>query len=59
MKYYAEINIKMSISIEAKNKKDFIEKVKNNIWDENNIDLDDSEIKNIKTIGENKNEIHI
>ena len=50
MKYYAEINIKMSISIEAKNKKDFIEKVKNNIWDENKIDLNDSEIKNIKTL---------
>ena len=50
MKYYAEIDIKMSISLKAENKKDFIEKVKNNIWDENNIDLDDSEIKNIKII---------
>ena len=49
-KYYCDVDIKFGgNSFEAKSKKDYIEKVKENFKQEFNIDLIDEEIKNIES----------
>ena len=48
--YYAEVKLSFGVAFESKNKKDFIEKLKDVFWEQNNIDLQDCEISNIKII---------
>ena len=43
--YDAIITVEWAATIEAKNKEQFIESVKNNWWEEYNIELKDDEIK--------------
>jgi hypothetical protein len=47
--YVCEVNLVFSgNNFEAKNKKEYVKKVKNTFKDEFNIELDDKEISNIK-----------
>ena len=48
--YYAEVKVEWATSFEADNKEDFIEKVKDNFYDEYNIDLKDKELSVIESI---------
>ena len=48
--YYAEVKVEWGISFEAKNKEDFIEKLKDQFYDDYNIDLEDKEISVIESI---------
>ena len=50
--YYAEVKLEWGTSFDADNKEDFIEKLKDQFYDDYNIDLDDSEIKNVEVINE-------
>ena len=48
--YYAEVKVEWGTSFEADNKEDFIEKLKDQFYDEYNIDLKDKEISVIESI---------
>ena len=53
--YRCEVNLTFSgNNFEAKNKKEYVEKVKDTFKDEFNIELDDKEISNIKPTKEYK-----
>ena len=48
--YYADVKIEWGTSFEADNKEDFIEKLKDQFYDDYNIDLEDKEISVIESI---------
>ena len=48
--YYAEVKVEWATSFEADNKEDFIEKLKDQFYDDYNIDLEDKEISVIESI---------
>ncbi len=53
--YICEVNLVFSgNNLEAKNKKEYVKKVKDTFKDEFNIELDDKEISNIKPTKEYK-----
>ena len=51
-KYYAEVKVEWGTSFGADNKEDFIEKLKDQFYDDYNIDLKDNEIQNVEVINE-------
>tara|TARA_R100000773_G_C4105655_1_gene48326 strand:- start:126 stop:350 length:225 start_codon:yes stop_codon:yes gene_type:complete len=58
--YVCEVNLVFSgNNFEAKNKKEYVEKVKNTFKDEFNIELDDEEITNIQNTDENYSEVEL
>ena len=54
--YYADVRISWGTSFEAKNKKDFVVKLKEQFKDDYNIELTDDEIHNVQK-GKGKNEL--
>ena len=46
--YYADVKVNWGTSFEAKNKKDFIEKLKEQFKDDYNIELSNDEIHNVQ-----------
>ena len=46
--YFCEINLSIAVKNFGKTKKEFIQNVKDNFYEEHNIQLHDSEIENIQ-----------
>ena len=46
--YYADVRVTWGTSFEAKNKQDFIKKLKDQFKDDYNIELKDDEIRNVQ-----------